>query len=193
MTDYPHAVEQPLDFDDIANQLLAEGAQQSPSQLHGGICGILAGAGPVHADDCVAAVAQALDLALHGELADSTLRLADVSRRAMEDAEFDFQLLLPDDEVEMEVRVQALADWCRGFLAGFALVLPNDRGGVNEETAEVLKDMAAIASAGYDEDADEEDAEGDFFELTEYLRFACLNLFMSKLQELEDSDGGDAP
>jgi hypothetical protein len=194
MTDHLPAVEQPLHFDDFANQLLAEGAQQSPSQLHGGICGILAGAGPVDGEDCIAAAGQALDLGLHGELAESSLRLADVSRRAMQDEAFDFHLMLPDDDTEMGVRVQALSEWCRGFLAGYALVVSEERAGLGEETAEVLKDVAAIANAGHDEEADEDDAEGDFFELTEYLRFACLNLFMSRLQELEDSGArGESP
>ncbi len=194
MTDHYLADEQPLDFEDFANQLLGEGAQQSPAYLHGGICGIYAGAGPVSAEDCVAAAGQALELGLHGELADSSLRLADISRRAMQDEEFDFHLFLPDDEAEMTVRVQALSEWCQGFLAGYALVVSEDRAGLGEETSEVLKDVAAIAQAGHDEDADEEDSEGDYFELTEYLRFACLNLFMNRLAELEDADSaGDMP
>ncbi|MEM0953477.1 MAG: UPF0149 family protein [Pseudomonadota bacterium] len=182
-----------LDFDDFANQLLAEGAEQSPSYLHGGLCGIYAGAGPVTAEDCLAAAAQALELALHGELAESCLTLADISRRAMQDEGFDFQLFLPGDELEMEQRVQALADWCRGFLAAYALVVSEERAGLGEETGEVLRDVAAIAEAGHDEDAEEEAAESDFFELTEYLRFACLNLFMNRLAELEDADAASAP
>lgn len=194
MTDHYLADEQPLDFDDFANQLLGEGAQQSPAYLHGGIVGIYAGAGPVSAEDCLAAAGQALDLGLHGELAESSLRLADITRRAMQNEEFDFHPFLPDDEAEMTQRVQALSEWSQGFLAGFALVVSEDRAGLGEETGEVLKDMAAIAQAGHDEDADEEDAEGDYFELTEYLRFASLNLFMNRLAELEDADdAGEAP
>lgn len=187
---------QPFDFDDIANQLLAEGAERSPAYVHGGICGIFAGAGPVVAEDCLAATAQALDLGLHGELAETCLRLADVTRRSLEDDEFDFQPLLPDDDAEMAARVGALADWCRGFLAAYALVVADtDGGGLGEETSEILKDMAAIADAGPGPGADEEyaeDAEDDenhFFEIVEYLRFATLNLFMNQLLERQARDG----
>jgi len=182
-----------LDFDDFSNLLLAEGAEQSPSYLHGGLCGIYAGAGPVTAEDCLAAASQALELGLHGDLAESSLTLADVSRRAMQDESFTFQLFLPDDDCEMDQRVRALGDWCRGFLAAYALVVSEERAGLGEETSEVLRDVAAIAQAGHDEDADEEAAEGDYFELTEYLRFACLNLYVSRLAELEDAERVTGP
>lgn len=196
MTDHYLADEQPLDFDDFANQLLGEGAQQSPSYLHGGIVGIYAGAGPVSAEHCLAAAGQALELGLHGELAESSLRLADITRRAMQDEEFDFHPFLPDDETEMSQRVQALSDWSQGFLAGYALVVAQDStgAGLGEEVSEVLRDVSAIAQAGHDEDAEEEESEESYFELTEYLRFASLNLFMNRLAEMEDKDnGGEAP
>ena len=54
--------EQALDFDDFANQLLEQGADQSPAHLHGAICGVLAGAGARDPDYCLAAVSQALEL-----------------------------------------------------------------------------------------------------------------------------------
>ena len=184
---------QPFDFDDIANQLLAEGAEQSPAYVHGGICGVFAGAGPVVPEDCLAATGQALDLGLHGELAETCVRLADVTRRSLEDEEFDFQPLLPDDDAEIAVRVRALADWCRGFLAAYALMVADtDGGGLGEETSEILKDMAAIANADHEGDGEEqeEEAESHFFELVEYLRFATLNLFMNRLLEQQARDGG---
>ncbi len=201
MTDlFPHDG-MALDFDDFANQLLSEGAEQSPAYLHGGLCGIFAGAGPVASEDCLAATSQALELGLHGELAESSLTLADVSRQAMQGDSFDFQLFLPDDETEMALRVSALAEWCQGFLAAFALVVSEERAGLGEETSEVLRDVAAIAEATHEhEDASEEDdedaeeaAESSYFELTEYLRFACMNLFMNRVAALEDVESSPGP
>lgn len=186
--DHLLADDQPFDFDDIANQLVAEGAEESPAFLHGGICGVYAAAGAVTAEDCLAATSQALELGLHGELADTCLRLADVTRRAMEDEEFDFHPLLPDDDTELPLRVQALADWSRGFLAAYALMVADSAGsGLGEETSEILKDVAAIAGAGHESDGDTEDDENHFYELTEYLRFASLNLYMNRLMESGES------
>ncbi|MDJ0877041.1 MAG: UPF0149 family protein [Halieaceae bacterium] len=176
--------EQPFDFDDFANQMVAEGAEQSPSFVHGGICGVYAGAGTVQAEDCVAATAQALELGLHGELGETSLRLAQVTARAMLDEEFDFHLLLPDDDHDISQRVRCLAEWCQGFLAAYALmVTKTDGAGLDEETSEVLKDIAAIAEADHDASGEDEEGESHFFELTEYLRFASLNLFMNRVMD----------
>ena len=183
--------EQALDFDDVANQLLEQGADQSPAHLHGAISGVLAGAGARDPDYCLAAVSQALELDIHGELADSCLRLAELSLNTMADEELDFHPFLPDDEVEIEQRVQALADWCSGLLSGYALaVVEPATGGLGEEIAEVLKDVTAIAEATVDAEIDAEESENQFFELTEYLRFAARSLFMDAMAD--DRDATDA-
>lgn len=176
--------EQPLDFDEFASQLLEQGAEHSPAHLHGGICGILAGGGDRDAEYCLAAVSQALELGVHGELAENCLKLAVATLQALDDDGFDFQLFLPDDETEMEQRVRALSDWCSGFLSGYALVAAARTGvGVDQESAEILKDVAAMAEAAVDDEADPEDSEGDFFELTEYLRFAVINMCMNAAED----------
>jgi len=195
MTDFLDA-EQALDFDGIANQLVEEGVANSPAYLHGGISGVFAGAGNVPAEDCLAAVSQALELGLHGELAQSCLGLCAATELALRDEGFGFQLFLPDDEEDIELRVGAVAEWCRGFLAAYALVLPrapagSEGAGLDEETGETLRDIAAIAEAGFNAEGDEEEAEGQLFELTEYLRFATLNLFMNRLLEAEDDVARD--
>ena len=140
------------------------------------------------AEDCLAATGQALDLALQGELAEISLELAGQTLAALTDEEFTFQLYLPDDEVEIEQRVQALAEWCRGFLAGFALMVSGSGGaGLDSDTGESLRDIAAMAEAAVDAEAEVEESESSFFEISEYLRFATLDLFMSHL------DSGDEP
>ncbi len=45
----PDEVE-PVDFDEIADHLLEQGHQRSPSELHGCLCGLLAAGGPA---ECV--------------------------------------------------------------------------------------------------------------------------------------------
>ncbi len=180
---------QPIDFDDMANQMLAEGAEQSPAFVHGGICGVYAGAGPSRPEDCVAAASQALELGLHGELAETSVTLAAVTLGALQDEEFEFHLLLPDDETAMETRVQALGEWCQGFMAAYALMVADTGNtGLGEETSEILRDVAAIAEAGFEEDEDADEAENYYFELVEYLRFASLNLFMDRLLAAEAAE-----
>ncbi|MCX2980074.1 hypothetical protein EYC98_04250 [Halieaceae bacterium IMCC14734] len=174
--------EQALDFDDYANQLLEQGLQESPAHLHGGICGLLVAA-PLEPDHCLAALCQALQLDIRGELAGSSLQLILATTKAMADDQFEFHLFLPDDETEIEQRINALADWCRGFLAGYAMAVTDPGAdGLGDEVAEILKDVSAIAEVGMDNEIDDEEAESSYFELTEFLRFATLNLAQDALQ-----------
>jgi uncharacterized protein YgfB (UPF0149 family) len=121
------------------------------------------------------------------------MQLYTVTAGALEDDEFDFHPLLPDDDDAIGERTTALADWTRGFLAGFAHMtagMGKTPVAMSEDSSEILKDFANIAQAGADEseDGDEEEAEGSYMELVEYLRFATLNVYMDtrcRMQEQE--------
>jgi len=171
-----------FDFDELADHLLEQGLEASPAQLHGCLCGLLAAGAAPAAEAGLAALNQALDLDLHGELAAQILQLYTVSAASMLDEEFDFHPLLPEDEVDIVERVGALAGWCQGFLAGYAQV---SAGGdqppapVPEDSGEILKDFAAIAEGEVDEEEQADDeAENNYAELVEYVRFAALNVYM---------------
>ncbi len=81
--------------------------------------------------------------------------------------------------------MEALADWCRGFLAGFAHAGVGEAGTpptLSADSSEILKDIAAIAQAGLEDQEDEEESERSFMELVEYLRFATLNVYLEVAQ-----------
>lgn len=179
-----------FDFDDIANQLLEQGVDCSPSEIHGALVGILAAGADDDAGAGLDALNRALELDLHGELADQVMQLYAFSSTALQDDTFDFQPLLPDDDDELVLRTEALAQWCRGFLAGYARVIA--RAGTAGESlpgdsTEVLRDFAAMAQATADEsDENDEEAENSYAELVEYLRFAALNIYMDSCARGDD-------
>ena len=164
-----------FDIDELANHLLEQGLEVSPSRLHGCLCGLLAAGAPGQPEAGLSLLGQALDLTLYGELAGQVMQLYQVSAAALEDEEFDFHPLLPDDEVDIETRTVSVADWAGGFLAGFAQV---NQAPVGQDSSDILRDFAAIAEASVDEDEDEEALESAFMEIVEYLRFASLNIFI---------------
>ena len=181
-----------FDFDELANHLLEQGLETSPSRIHGCLTGLLAAGAARERELALAALADGMDLHLHGELAEQVMGLYAVTAAALTDEEFDFHLLLPDDEVDIQQRTDAMAQWCKGFLAGFALVAASEEEGqapaaMSADSAEILKDIAAIAEASVDEEAEEEESEQSYFELVEYLRFAVLNVFLDNA----DSAGED--
>jgi uncharacterized protein YgfB (UPF0149 family) len=176
------------DFDDFANMLLEQGLEAGPSEVHGCICGLLAAGAPDEVEWGLAGLSQALDLVMHGDLAGQVMALYRASAEMLAAQEFDFYPLLPDDEVDMATRTAALAGWCSGFLAGYALPAAGGpaagapatsmEGEPGDDRAEVLRDFTAIAGAEVDDTADEEELEGSYTELVEYVRFAALNVYL---------------
>ncbi|HVR82143.1 MAG TPA: UPF0149 family protein [Luteimonas sp.] len=140
------------------------------SELHGALCGWLAGGGAdspdwlakVLADDALPAIAEqdALD----------QLRLASASQ--LDDRSFSFELLVPDTDATLSARSGALFDWCRGFLGGFGLATGQSPP-LSEEGSEALADLAKLAAATPQDDGDEED-EAALVEIEEFVRVAVL-------------------
>jgi uncharacterized protein YgfB (UPF0149 family) len=86
--------------------------------------------------------------------------------------EFEFDLLLPGDEVLLSEQVVALTHWCQGFLLGFGFTQADTVW--SKEAKEILKDI--IEFTKLETEAEGEDDENDFVEITEYIRSAVLLL-----------------
>ncbi len=169
-----------FDFDEFAGHLLEQGLQASPAALHGCLCGLLAGGAAPQAEVGLAALSQTLELDLHGELAGQVMQLYTSTAASLQDDEFSFYPLLPDESVDLTVRTAALAVWCESFLAGYAqAAAASDRqpDTLPGDSSEILGDFAAIAQAGVDESEHEEESERSYAELIEYIRFAAINVY----------------
>ena len=170
-----------FDFDELSDHLLEQGLENSPAELHGCLCGLLAAGASGQPEVGLDALGQVLGMNLHGDLAGQAMQLYTVTAAALEDEAFDFHPLLPADDEEIAVRTEALGQWSRGFLAGFAYETARAdraRQTLSTDSSEILKDFAAIAQAEVDEEAGEEESESSYAELIEYLRFAALNVYM---------------
>ena len=88
------------------------------------------------------------------------------------DADFGFQLLLPDGGKPFD-RAAALFAWCRAFLGGFGLAV-GDKA-LSEDGQEALGDLANLAAARIEE-VDPEQDEESLTEIEEYVRMAALLL-----------------
>jgi hypothetical protein len=86
--------------------------------------------------------------------------------------EFEFDLLLPGDEALLSEQIEALTDWCRGFLLGVCFT--HAVSDLSRESTEILKDIAEFTKL--DTEAEGEEDESDFMEITEYMRSAVLLL-----------------
>lgn len=160
-------------FENLRAAFSALDVPLDPAEWHGLLCG--ASAGGMRSPAAVVELlhtelaAVTAEVALHGALTDIAADAAENLARF----DYGFQLLLPDDDRPLAERVQALAFWCQGFLAGLG------QGGgaraLGADAGAALDDLAAIGHADADLD-DTEDDERDYAELVEYVRAAVLTI-----------------
>lgn len=115
-----------------------------------------------------------------------------------------FAPLLPGDDAVLAERLEALGQWCGGFLAGLAAGLARRGAGsledCPEEVREIVRDFAAIArvdplstgagAAAVDtgERRAGESEEADLVELEEFVKVGVLLIMTSLANERDDAD-----
>lgn len=116
------------------------------------------------------------------------VELFEQTRALLTDDDYTFDLLLPDSgEDGLEIEIEAVRDWCQGFLYGIGYSRSSSNW--SGDTGEILKDIVEITKIeipAVDEVTDEDHAA--FVEIQEYLRVA-VQLIRS---EFDGSAGGTA-
>jgi len=167
-----------MTFEELALCLEVEGFEETPSEMHGLLCGRIAGGERLAADKLAQALVESLDS--DEELVQNALiplqQLYTSIIDAFESADLSFRALLPGDSTPLTDRVIALSDWCQYFLSGLGDSGLRGETDLSEEVKGAIGDLAAIARVGYDGDGEEDD-EADLFELEEFVRMAAILIF----------------
>lgn len=151
-------------------------AEMSVAECHGILTGWLCAARGLTREQWLGHVVP--DLAagdvLAQEAADTLEGLRQAVVAQLNDALLDFQPLLPADDQPLAERVEALGEWCQGYLLGMSLGGLKDVAKMPGDSGEVLRDLVQLSRAGsYDVGEEEEDEEA-YTELLEYVRTAVL-------------------
>ncbi len=107
------------------------------------------------------------DLAVLQELFQHSRELLDP-----ESGEFNFDLLLPDDDFPLHEQAEALSSWCQGFLFGVGYVQTDAEW--PGDSAEVMRDMIELTKI--DTDVSGEEDEQALIEIQEYIRAAVMTV-----------------
>ncbi len=182
----------PARYLEIAKALSRLNSEMMPAELHGTLCGIVCAGDSAESEDWLEQLFPAYDRndLLHEEAMFSLLPLQTQCVQQLNDSNFSFQLILPSDEEAMEARIQALGDWCQGFLTGLAMGGLKRMDDIPDEAGEFAQDLVEIARAGtsYDLDDEEED-ENALAELIEYVRVGVLLVY----EELQPAEASSVP
>ena len=164
-------------FEQIHDLLQNYGALQSAAELHGFLAGQLAAGRRLTRSEWLRAANEAADLSRNPDevAGDSLYELYRSTLAALQSGELSFHPLLPDDDSALVERVECLGQWCQGFLAGFGMA--GSRLPLDEEQADALRDLSAIAQVGANDDGDDESSESDLFSICEYVRLTAVEIF----------------
>jgi uncharacterized protein YgfB (UPF0149 family) len=170
------------DIDMVAGELNRLRLDVHPSEAHGALCGLVCGdnraqfAAWVGALASASCTAVALDPEAAARLEEHSVlgQLYRATGEQLQDSEFGFMLLLPDDERMMAERADALASWCRGFLFGLGSSGVGELTDASTELREIIDDMMEISRLSGDDAQVGEEEERAFMELEEYVRVGAL-------------------
>lgn len=96
--------------------------------------------------------------------------------------EFAYSLLMPDDDIDLELRTEAMAHWCQGFLLGMRYSGVTSFQQFHGELGEIIRDITEISQVTAGELEYSEEEEQSYLELLEYLRVGVM-LFNETLNQ----------
>ena len=148
-----------------------------PSDLHGSLTGYLGAGGHADARDWLAALQLETDEA-EAAAAAASAPLQQLFRECsawLDDPDLRFEPLLPAADTPLDVRADALVEWCRGFLGGCGLAGALSHRRLSADANEILADFHAIAATRFETTDDAED-ERAFADVLDFVRTAAALL-----------------
>lgn len=101
--------------------------------------------------------------------------------KQLQGAEFDYEILMPEEDESIDTRTRSLAHWCQGFLLGLHYGGVTDIDKFSGDLAEILQDVIEISQISDVVLESSEEEEQSYTELVEYLRVGAI-LFFETLQ-----------
>lgn len=187
-------------YAEISRALDQLGVDEDAAEHHGTLCGLLCVDNGIgyeasfaprpRAATAPGAVAQP---AAETIARDPTLEaLHDETLRQLRDPELSFHPLLPDDDLPLAGRMDALTNWCKGFLYGLGAAGFQHFDRLPDEIKEFMQDLIDITRTNPEAVAEDEEEESAYAEIVEYLRIGVL-LLHAELQRFNSGLEPDEP
>ncbi len=183
-------MEKYLDYDSITNRLSQHGISADAAEMHGILCGMMAGGMSITDQKWLEALSDTTNGGEPFNAATEQLLtgLFNQTGQQLLEAEFALQIVLPDDKAPINDRGMALINWVQGFMLGFGLY-QQDMTRCSEDVREALQDFADIARME-EPMSDDEESERALDEVIEYVKISALLCYSELGQSLlEDQPG----
>ena len=166
-----------ISYDHVEAVLIGRAALMSSAEVHGLLTGMLCIDPELEGERWLNEVMRDAETDSDPDDSERTVlaMLFVETQRLLNDQNYSFDLLLPEDDEPLSLRAAALSEWCRGFL--FGLGSGDDDQPWPEAGDEIVRDLVQISRL--DPDTDDEADESSFMELQEYVRMA-IQLLLSE-------------
>lgn len=169
---------QDLSYQDVQEIVLNSASVASAAEAHGVLSGLLCLNGQADCDQWLEAIFGESRSRLDSDERAVLSALCETTRHQLDDFDFSFELLLPDDELPLSERANALGEWCQGFLYG--LGYRSDGAEWSGESTEVLHDILEISRLNPDSAGESDEAA--YTEIAEYVRVG-IQVIRAELQQ----------
>lgn len=149
----------------------------SASELHGVMCGYLAAGAIRQGENYIRALLAQRTEHETREVLLTLFGVFTISHQQMRDHHFEFELLLPDDDMPLSDRAQAFSEWCEGFVQGITVSGVDRHEFEEEEAQDALHHIKAFAQMDYTQVTVDEEDEHALMEVYEYARMAVLHIY----------------
>ena len=148
----------------------------SISELHGIMCGYLCAGADGQGEAYLRTLLEnKKDKASRAALL-AMFELFSISQQQITNFDFEFHLLIPDDQEPLIERAKAFGEWCGGFGQGLSAAGVDEDQFYDEESQEALQHITEFAELDYASLDVEEDDERALMEVSEYTRMAVIRL-----------------
>ena len=161
----------------------------SPAELHGHASGMIVVNRSIEVDEWVDLIMA--DYSFEGgdkaKLLPVLSALFDFAKDKLSADNYTFTPLLPDDDNELSLRLEALSSWCSAFLTGMAFAGLKSEANMSKDVREFIFDLEKISKV----DTNVEQSQGeeaDYVELVEYVKAGTILLYAEFAEEQLQSD-----
>jgi hypothetical protein len=173
-----------VSYEQFERTLRALHALPDAPEAHGTLAGALCASSLYRLDDWLIEI---LPDGAPPAVSDALREVYTSTARGLSSPQSEFELLLPDDDVAIGDRTEALGQWCQGFLYGLGSGAIPDPAAVSPEAGEIVHDLSAIAQVGVDTSEDDETNEAAFAEVVEFVRVGVQVLFVELASRRSDA------
>lgn len=164
-------------YTDFSEQISILGLSISSSTLHGMMCGYLCAGATQIGDSYIRSLVINKSGVQMRTAIQALFNLYTISQQQMDEDNFIFELMLPEDEESLPERALAFSEWCAGFIQSLHLSGVDHSQLDEEDSQDALQHLEEFAKLDYSHiDVSEED-EKALVDVSEYARMAVIRLY----------------